>query len=105
MMIKFSPLLAVCLLFTGCSTLVVAPHATRCDVSAELAAFKCADPSKIPAEATFSNLVDVSRADRQALLECGISLNTLRDSLNRCNQAIDEYNQKVDQANARNKQN
>lgn len=105
MMMKFSPLLAACLLFTGCSTLVVAPHATRCDVSAELSAYKCTDPSKIPDGATFSSLVDVSRTDRQSLVECGISLNALRDSLNRCNQAIDEYNQKVDQANTRNKQN
>jgi hypothetical protein len=101
---RLGTVLAGSLMLAACSpTLTVVPHAMRCDASAELLASSCASPKPIPDDATFSAVVDASRDDRQALRECGISLNTLRESMNRCNASVDEFNRKVDELNAKNR--
>lgn len=98
------PVLVAGLALAGCCpTVIVAPHATRCDAGAELLAARCAPPQQISGDATFASVVDAMRADRQALSECGLSLDALRDSINRCNQAVDEFNKKVDELNAKSK--
>lgn len=101
---KLGAILAASFLLAGCGpTLTVAPHAMRCDAKAELLAHRCLLPQQIPDDATFETVVDATRNDRQALRECGISLDTLRDSINRCNQTVDEFNRKIDEVNAKNK--
>lgn len=97
-------LLAGSFLLAGCGpTLTVAPHAMRCDAKADLLAYRCVLPKQIPDDATFEVVVDAMRNDRQALRECAISLDTLRDSINRCNQTVDEFNRTIDEVNAKNK--
>lgn len=99
-MMKFSPILAA-LLLSGCvTTMPVATNSIQCNPPAAQLAFKCTEPAKVPENATFSNLVDVMRTDRESLRECSISLNALNETLKSCKQAIDQYNQKVDEANA-----
>ena len=84
----------------GCTTAVpVVPHAIRCELSAELQASNCPESGQLPQDATFQTLVDTMLADRQALRECGLSVNALRDSINKCNQATDEFNKKIDALN------
>ena len=97
--IRLTPILLGSLFITGCKTLPVAPHAINCDVSAELLASKCAEPEPIANDATYAALVDTMQADRKALRECGITVDTLRDALKRCNQATGEYNKKIDAIN------
>lgn len=86
---------------TGCTTTVpVVPHAIRCELSAELQASNCQEPGQLPQDATFQTLVDTMLADRQALRECGLSVNALRESIKKCNQATDEFNKKIDAINS-----
>lgn len=88
------------LLASGCGgTVSVVPHAVRCDAKEDLLASKCAKPRTIPDDAIFADIVSTMREDRQALQECSIALDALRDSLNRCNQQTDEFNTKVDEIN------
>jgi hypothetical protein len=68
-------------------------------VNADLLAGKCAAPRPIPKDTTYAALVDTMQADRQALRECSIAAQTLRDAITRCNQATDEYNKKIDAMN------
>lgn len=84
---------------SACQTLPVVPHALNCDVNAELLASKCAAPKPIPNNTTYATLVDTMQADRNALQECGILADTLRNTLNRCNQASNDYNKKIDALN------
>ena len=93
-------ILAGSLLVAGCKTLPVATHAINCDVNAELLASKCSPPLQIAKDATYATLVDTMQADRQALRECGITVETLRDTLRRCNDATGEFNKKVDALNS-----
>ena len=102
---KLSPVLAALLLSACVTTMPVATNSIQCNPPEAQLAFKCAEPGKIPEGATFENLVDVMRADRQALRECSISLNALNETVRSCKQAIDQYNQKVDEANAAAKKN
>ena len=98
--IKFAPLLLCSLFIAGCQTLPVVPHAIDCDVNAELLASKCPPPGQIANDTTFATLVDTMQADRQALRECGVTVDTLRDALKRCNAATDEFNKKIDALNS-----
>lgn len=91
--------LAGSLLLAGCQTLPVVPHAIGCDVSAELLAGKCAAPRQITNDATYATLVDTMQADRNALRDCSIAAETLRETIKHCNQATDEYNKKIDALN------
>ncbi|MCK9201128.1 MAG: hypothetical protein M0P59_10060 [Gallionella sp.] len=87
----------------GCTTPVpVVPHAIRCELSAELQAGNCSAPKPLPEDATFQTLVDTMLTDRQALRECGLTANALRDSINKCNQATDDFNKKIDELNKSN---
>lgn len=87
----------------GCTTTVpVVPHAIRCELGPKLKAYRCAEPKPLPQDATFQTLVDTMLADRQALLECNLSANALRNSINRCNQATDDFNKKIDELNQSN---
>jgi hypothetical protein len=97
--LKFAPLFLCGLFIAGCQTLPVVPHAINCDVNAELLASKCQPPGQVADNATYASLVDTMQNDRKALLECGITVNTLRDALKRCNQATGEYNKKIDSIN------
>lgn len=90
-----------CLFIGGCKTVTVVPHALNCDANAELLTSKCAAPRQIASDTTYATLVDTMQMDRQALQECGIAAETLRDSIRRCNQATDEYNKKIDELNSR----
>ena len=100
----FGGLCAGLLALTGCSsTLVVAPHAPRCEVQPDLSTYKCTPPARVPAGTTYGGLVDVLRSDRQSLRECVINIDALRETLGRCNQAVDDYNKKVDEVNAQNR--
>jgi len=102
--LKLGAMLASSVMLAGCCpTLSVAPHAIRCNADAELLAHKCPLPNQIPDDATFQAVVDAMRSDRQALRDCGISLDALRDSINRCNQTVDDFNKKIDEINAKNK--
>lgn len=88
------------LMVTGCATPVpVATHTLRCDVNGELLATRCEVPQTLPADATFETIVDVMRTDRQALLECGRTVEALRASLLRCNQQTDHLNDRIDEIN------
>jgi len=98
--LKLTPLIACCLFITGCKTVTVVPHAISCDASAELLARKCATPKPIANDATFATLVETSQADRQALRECAITVDTMRETINRCKQATDEFNKKIDATNS-----
>ena len=101
---RFLVLLAPAFLLAACCpTITVVPHAISCDASAELLAGKCAAPREIDNSDTFSSIIDAMRSDRQALKECGIALDALRDSINRCNLATNEFNKKIDQINSSNK--
>ncbi|MFZ2163662.1 MAG: hypothetical protein WAW02_15730 [Sideroxyarcus sp.] len=93
-------ILPVSLIIAGCQTLPVVPHALTCDASAELLASKCAAPRPRSNDITYAALVDTMQADRKALQECGITADTLRDTLKRCNQAANEYNKKIDALNS-----
>ena len=97
--LRLTPILLGCLFIGGCKTLTVVPHAVNCDVSAELLAGKCAAPQPITNDTTYAALVDTMQADRKALRECGITADTLRDTIKRCNQATAEYNKKLDAIN------
>jgi hypothetical protein len=97
--IRFAPVLLYGLFISGCQTLPVVPRAIDCDVNAELLASKCRAPGQVAGDATYASLVDTMQNDRKALLECGITVNTLRDALKRCNQATVEYNNKIDSIN------
>ena len=96
----FALILAGSLFVTGCKTLPVVPHAINCDVNAELLASKCAAPKQIAKDATFAALVDTMQTDRQALRECGATVDALRDTLKRCNDAAEEFNKKIDALNS-----
>jgi len=97
---RFLLILAAGLSIAGCQTVPVASHAINCDVSAELLASKCSPPQQIANDSTFATLVDAMQADRQALRECGVTVDTLRDTLKRCNAATAEFNKKVDALNS-----
>lgn len=91
-------------LVLGCTSVVpVVPHAIPCDISADLLAAECAQPSQLFEGATFTDLVDKMRVDRKALQECRLSQEALRQSIKSCNQKIDEFNQKIDELNRKNK--
>lgn len=91
-------------LLVGCTSVVpVASHAIPCDISADLLAKDCAQPSQLPEGITFTDLVDKMRADRKALQECGLSQEALRQSVKACNHKIDEFNQRIDELNRKNK--
>lgn len=98
----------VCTSFlAGCAnrTLIVVPHASRCgDKSddAKIASFECASPKPVPGGATYQTIVDIARDDRQALKECGIKMQELRDMINSCNLRVDEFNVKIDRINKEN---
>lgn len=100
----------VCASFlAGCAnpTLIVVPHASRCGDKpddAKIASFECAPPKPVPAGATYQTIVDIARDDRQALKECGINMQALRNKVNGCNQAVDKFNSEIDKINAANKQ-
>jgi hypothetical protein len=85
---------------TACTTVPVVPHAVKCDVSAELLASGCAAPTPIAGDSTYAGLVDAMQADRKALRECGITVETLRNAITRCNLATGEYNKKIDALNS-----
>jgi hypothetical protein len=97
---KLAPILLVSLFIAGCKTLPVASHAINCNASAELLASKCATPRPITNDTTYAALVETMQADRNALRECGIVADALRETLKHCNQAIDEYNKKIDAINS-----
>ena len=99
--VKLTAISLACLLVAGCKTVTVVPHALNCDANAELLASKCASPRQIASNTTYATLVDTMQMDRQALQECGIAAEALRDSIRRCNQATDEYNRKIDELNSR----
>jgi len=93
------------LFIAGCTTPVpVVPHAIRCELSADMQASRCPEPKSLPEDATFQTLVDTMLADRQALRECGLTANALRDSINKCNQTTDDFNKKIDEMNKSNGQ-
>jgi len=96
-----NPLIAIgCLLVGGCATPVpVVSHSLRCDTNAELLASKCAKPRTLAADATFETVVDVMRDDRQALLECGLRMEALQESISRCNQQTEQLNTRIDDIN------
>lgn len=88
---------------TGCATPVpVVSHTLRCDANAELMASQCARPKPIADDATFEMVIATMRDDRHALQECGILLDSLRESINRCNQQVDAFNEKIDEMNRAN---
>jgi hypothetical protein len=84
----------------GCQSVPVASHAINCNVNAELLASKCPVPTPITNDATFATLVDTMQTDRQALRECGITVDALRDTLKRCNDAAEAFNKKIDALNS-----
>ncbi|HLY96695.1 MAG TPA: hypothetical protein VKO66_05725 [Sideroxyarcus sp.] len=96
---RLAPILLGTLFVTGCKTVPVVPHAFSCDVSEELLAGKCAEPKPIPNNATYAALVDTMQADRKALRECGVTVDTLQNAIKHCNQATAEYNKKIDAIN------
>lgn len=91
--------LAGSMLVAGCRTVPVVPHAVACDASAELLASKCPPPRPLADNATFAALVDTMQADRQALRECGMTVDALIKTIKQCNHATDEYNKKIDAIN------
>lgn len=93
-------MLAGSLLAAGCKTLPVASHTINCEVKPELLASKCSSPRQIANDATFATLVDTMQTDRQALRECGIMVDALRDTLTRCQAATEEFNKKIDALNS-----
>ena len=93
------PILAGSMLVAGCRTVPVVPHAVACDASAELLASKCPPPRPLADNATFAALVDTMQADRQALRECGITVDALIKTIKQCNHATDEYNKRIDAIN------
>jgi hypothetical protein len=97
--LKLASLFVCSLFITGCKTVTVVPHAISCDASAELLASKCATPKPIANDATFETLVDTLQTDRQALRECALTVDTLRETMIRCKQATDEFNKKIDAIN------
>ena len=99
--IRLLPVLFFGQFVAGCKTVTVVPHAFNCEAGADLLANKCASPKQIAGNATYAMLVDTMQMDRQALQECGIAAEALRDSIRRCNQATDEYNKKIDELNNR----
>lgn len=100
--IKICPVIACSLIVSGCATPVpVASHTLQCDVSMELLASKCKHPEPVSKETTYEEMVDVMREDRQALLECGLKLEALRDSIIRCNQQSEQFNNTMDEINRR----
>ncbi len=101
---KLLSILAGSLLIGGCRTVPVVPHAMKCDLSPELLVGKCATPTQIANDSTYATLIDAMQADRRALRECGLSVDTLRDAIQRCNRATDEYNRKIDALNGAAKQ-
>jgi hypothetical protein len=93
-------ILAASILISGCQTVPVVPHAINCDVNAELLSSKCSPPRQIANDANFATLVDTMQIDRQALRECGIMVDTLRETLKRCNEATREFNKTIDAHNS-----
>lgn len=95
-----------CLAMVACATPVpVATHSLRCDASAELLTARCENPKPVAEDATFATVVDVMRKDRQALLECGLRMEALQESIIRCNQQTDQFNTKLDKINETNRTN
>lgn len=87
----------------GCVTPVpVATHALRCDVSEEILASQCDRPKQLPEDATYESVVDAMREDRQALLECGLKMEALKQSLVICRQQSEQFNKNIDEINDRN---
>lgn len=102
--VRFSLILMMGTLVTGCATPIpVATPALRCEASAELLASQCEKPKPLPDDATYETVVDAMREDRQALLECGLKVDALRESINRCNQQAYQLNSKVDEINEKNR--
>lgn len=98
--IWLAPILLLSLLFAGCKTVPVVPHAIGCNASAELLASKCSPPIQIANDATFSALVDTMQADRQSLRECAVTVDALVATIKQCEQATSEFNKKIDGMNA-----
>jgi hypothetical protein len=96
---KLLAMLLGSLFVAACNTVPVAPRAFNCEVSTELLNRKCATPKPISNDATYAELVDTMEADRKALLECGITADTLRNAIKRCNRAANEYNKKIETQN------
>jgi hypothetical protein len=88
------------MLIAGCRTVPVVPHAVTCDASTELLASKCPPPRPLADNATFAALVDTMQADRQALRECGMTVDALIKTIQQCNRATDGYNRKIDAINS-----
>ncbi len=97
--LKLPRILLAGFIVAGCQTLPVVPHAITCEVNAELLASKCATPRPITNDTTYATLIDSMQADRKALQECAVTVETLRDTLKRCAQAANEYNKKIDGVN------
>lgn len=96
---RFTPILLASLFMAGCRTVPVVPHAVGCDASAQLLASKCLPPGQLEDDATFATVVDIMQADRQALRECGMTVDALIKTIRQCNHATDEYNKKIDAIN------
>jgi hypothetical protein len=92
-----------CLAMMACATPVpVATHSLRCDASAELLTARCEYPQPVADDATFATVVDVMHKDRQALLECGLRMAALQESIIRCNRQTDQLNTRLDKINEKN---
>jgi hypothetical protein len=97
---RLTPMLLASLFMAGCRTVPVVPHAVGCDASAQLLASKCLPPRQLEDNATFATVVDTMQADRQALRECGMTVDALIKTIRQCNHATDEYNKKIDAINS-----
>ena len=96
---RLTPILLASLFMAGCRTVPVIPHAVGCDAGAQLLASKCPPPGQLEDDATFAAVVDTMQADRQALRECGMTVDALIKTIRQCNRATDEYNKKIDAIN------
>jgi hypothetical protein len=86
---------------TGCARdIPVVRHAPSCAIAAGLAT-ACTAPGRLPADASFTDLVDLLRQDRKSLADCAVRQAALADNSAACARYIDDFNRQIDLLNHR----
>ena len=94
LVLAFSTLLTAC-----CPPIQHIDPPVLCDISAERLAENCAQPSQIPLNATYGDILKIHLADRQALESCKKSDDFLKKQVLLCQTKLKKYGEGIEELN------
>ena len=82
-------------------TMPLAIKPVGCSVSDNTLALQCAAPQSVANGISYSDVINIGRADRKALRECQVHLQLALNLLKECRTAVQDYSKLVDGVNDR----